>query len=156
LLERLDLDLEDYLRWGRGEGSSDTRRATRQAFDRHRLLLRQRQEQLPGPSVARVAELQASADLFADVLVGVEHLHQCGVAPLDLEPGNVCVRFRGADLDVKVIDLGLSDDPNTLAYLRQAEGLLSLWTDYSAPEFRRPRARPVGIAGRFREGACEL
>jgi Protein kinase domain len=156
LLERLDLDLEDYLRWLRCEGPSDTRQATRQAFDRHRRLVQQHREQLPGPSVARVAELQAAADLFADVLAGVEHLHQCGVAHLDLKPANVCVRFRGADLDVKVIDLGLSDDPNTLAYLRQAEGPLSLWTDYSAPEFRRPRARPVGVSGRFREDGCEL
>src|SRR5262249_38896257 len=48
------------------------------------------------------------------------------------------------------------DDPNTLAYLRQAEGALSLWTDYSAPEFRRPRSRPIAVDGRFREDACEL
>jgi hypothetical protein len=156
LLERLDLDLEDYLRWRRGEGSGDARKTAREAFDRHRRLARERQEGLPGPSAAAVAELQSAADLFADVLAGVEHLHQCGVAHLDLKPANVCVRFRGADLDVKVIDLGLSDDPNTLAYLRQAEGPLSLWTDYSAPEFRRPRARPVAVTGRFREDGCEL
>src|SRR5262245_42055523 len=156
LLERLDLDLEDYLRWRRGEGPAEGRQAAREAFDRHRGLVQERLERLPGPSAARVAELQAAADLFADVLAGVEHLHHCGVAHLDLKPANVCVRFRGADLDVKVIDLGLSDDPNTLAYLRQAEGPLSLWTDYSAPEFRRPRARPVGVTGRFRADGCEL
>jgi hypothetical protein len=156
LLERLDLDLEDYLRWQNGEASSEKRQAARDAFDRHRRLLQEGREQLPGPSAARVAEMQAVADLFADILAGVEHLHRCGVAHLDLKPANVCVRFRGPDLDVKVIDLGLSDDPNTLAYLRQAEGPLSLWTDFSAPEFRRPRARPVGVDGRFREDACEL
>jgi hypothetical protein len=66
------------------------------------------------------------------------------------------LRFRGPDLDVKIIDLGLSDDPHTLAYLRQAEGPLSLWTDYSAPEFRRARGRAIGVDGRFREDACEL
>jgi hypothetical protein len=96
------------------------------------------------------------ANVFADIVEGVEHLHRHGVAHLDLKPANVCVRFRGPDLDVKIIDLGLSDDPHTLTYLRQAEGPLSLWTDYSAPEFRRPRARPIGVSGRFREDACEL
>src|SRR5262249_51454838 len=75
---------------------------------------------------------------------------------LDLKLANVCVRFRGADLEVKIIDLGLSDDPHTLAYLRQAEGPLSLWTDFSAPEFRRPRSHPVAVEGRFLETACEL
>jgi hypothetical protein len=96
------------------------------------------------------------ANVFSDIVEGVEHLHRHGVAHLDLKPANVCVRFRGPDLDVKIIDLGLSDDPHTLTYLRQAEGPLSLWTDYSAPEFRRPRARPIGVSGRFREDACEL
>jgi serine/threonine protein kinase len=156
LLERLDLDLDDYLRWRSDSATSEARQAARQAFDRHRRLVQERHEQLPGPSAARVAELQEAANLFAEVLTGVEHLHQCGVAHLDLKPANVCLRFRGADLEVKVIDLGLSDDPNTLAYLRQAEGPLSLWTDYSAPEFRRPRGRPVSVHGRFREDACEL
>jgi hypothetical protein len=156
LLERLDLDLDDYLRWRSDSATSEARQAARAAFDRHRRLVQERHEKLPGPSAARVAELQEAASLFAEVLTGVEHLHQCGVAHLDLKPANVCLRFRGADLEVKVIDLGLSDDPNTLAYLRQAEGPLSLWTDYSAPEFRRPRARPVAVHGRFREDACEL
>jgi hypothetical protein len=156
LLERLDLDLEDYLRWRRGEASPEARKSAREAFDRHRRLVQERLERLPGPSAARVAELQSAADLFGEILAGVEHLHRCGVAHLDLKPANVCVRFRGADLDVKVIDLGLSDDPNTLTYLRQAEGALSLWTDYSAPEFRRPRSRPVGVVGRFGPDACEL
>jgi hypothetical protein len=156
LLERLDLDLEDYLRWRRDETTSAQRASARKTFERHRRLVQERNERLPGPSAARVAELQEAADLFSAVMEGVEHLHECGVAHLDLKPANVCVRFRGADLDAKVIDLGLSDDPNTLAYLRQAEGLLSLWTDYSAPEFRRPRTRPFAIGGRFREDACEL
>jgi serine/threonine protein kinase len=95
-------------------------------------------------------------DLFSDILAGVEHLHRHGVAHLDLKLANVCVRFRGADLDVKVIDLGLSDDPQTLAYLRQAEGPISLWNDYSAPEFRRPRSHPLVVDGRFRGDACCL
>jgi hypothetical protein len=156
LLERLDLDLEDYLRWRRDPGPSYTRKEARQAFEAHRRLAEARRDQLPGPSVARIADLLTAADLFADILAGVAYLHGRGVAHLDLKPANVCVHFRGADLEVKVIDLGLSDDPNTLAYLRQAEGPLSLWTDYSAPEFRRPRCRPLGVSGRFREDACEL
>jgi serine/threonine protein kinase len=167
LLERLDLDLDDYLRWRQGEApgargrfapdaSAGARKAAREAFDRHRSLVQERLDRLPGPAAARVAELQSATDLFADILAGVEYLHECGVAHLDLKPANVCVRFRGADLDVKVIDLGLSDDPNTLAYLRQAEGALSLWTDYSAPEFRRPRSRPLGVSGRLDEDGCEL
>jgi hypothetical protein len=155
LLERLDLDLEDYLRWQHG-GSPGARLAARQAFDEHRRLLAERRERLPGPAVRKVADLLQTADLFSDVVAGVEHLHHSGVAHLDLKPANVCLRFRGADLEVKIIDLGLSDDPNTLAYLRQAEGPLSLWTDYSAPEFRRPRSRPLALDGRFREDACEL
>jgi hypothetical protein len=156
LLERLDLDLDDYLRWKRDAGVAGPRRAARQAFEVHRRLVQERRDRLQGPSVAKIADLLLAADLFSDVLAGVEHLHRNGVAHLDLKPANVCVRFRGADLDVKIIDLGLSDDPNTLAYLRQAEGPLSLWTDYSAPEFRKPRARPLRVDGRFREDACEL
>jgi serine/threonine protein kinase len=156
LLERLDLDLDDYLRWTRDAGLSATRQAARQAFDRHVSLLAERRAQLPSPSVAKVSDLMRVADLFSDILTGVEHLHRHDVAHLDLKPANVCLHFRGADLDVKIIDLGLSDDPNTLAYLRQAEGPLSLWTDYSAPEFRRPRARPIAVDGRFREDGCDL
>jgi serine/threonine protein kinase len=156
LLERLDLDLEDYLRWRGDPAASGARKAAWQAFDAHRRLVQDRRDRLPGPSVAKVSDLLAVADLFSDIVAGVEHLHQSGVAHLDLKPANVCVRFRGADLEIKVIDLGLSDDPNTLAYLRQAEGALSLWTDYSAPEFRRPRSRPIGVDGRFREDACAL
>jgi hypothetical protein len=169
LLERLDLDLEDYLRWRRDEAppavagpgdhataGSGTRQAARQAFDEHRRQLQERRDRLPGPSVQKIFDLLLVADLFSDVLAGVEHLHQNGVAHLDLKLANVCVRFRGADLEVKVIDLGLSDDPHTLAYLRQAEGPLSLWTDFSAPEFRRPRSHPLTLDGRFRGDACEL
>jgi serine/threonine protein kinase len=156
LLERLDLDLDDYLRWVHHEGPSGTRQAAHRAFDEHRRLLKERRDGLPGPAVRKVFDLRLAAELFSDVLAGVEHLHRHGVAHLDLKLANVCVRFRGADLEVKVIDLGLSDDPHTLAYLRQAEGPLSLWTDYSAPEFRRPRSHPLVVAGRFREDACEL
>jgi hypothetical protein len=156
LLERLDLDLDDYLRWKRETAASSSRQAARQAFEVHRQRLDERRNRLRGPSVAKILDLLTAVDLFSEVLAGVEHLHRHGVAHLDLKPANVCVRFRGADLEVKIIDLGLSDDPNTLAYLRQAEGPLSLWTDYSAPEFRKPRARPVRVDGRFRDDACEL
>jgi serine/threonine protein kinase len=156
LLERLDLDLEDYLRWRRDQAPPGTRRAARQAFDEHHRLLRERRDRLPGPSVRKIFDLFLVADLFSDILAGVEHLHRQEVAHLDLKLANVCVRFRGADLEVKLIDLGLSDDPHTLAYLRQAEGPLSLWTDFSAPEFRRPRAHPLALCGRLREDACEL
>jgi serine/threonine protein kinase len=156
LLERLDLDLDDYLRWNRDPAVSSTRQTARQAFEVHRQRLDERRNRLQGPAVAKIADLLTIVDLFSEVLAGVQHLHRHGVAHLDLKPANVCVRFRGADLDVKVIDLGLSDDPNTLAYLRQAEGPLSLWTDYSAPEFRKSRARPIQVDGRFRDDACEL
>jgi hypothetical protein len=156
LLERLDLDLEDYLRWVHHEGSMTARQAAHRVFEEHRQLLRQRRDQLPGPAVGKVFDLRLVADLFSDVLAGVEHLHRHGVAHLDLKLANICVRFRGAELEVKVIDLGLSDDPHTLAYLRQAEGALSLWTDFSAPEFRRPRGHPVAVDGRFRADDCEL
>jgi hypothetical protein len=156
LLERLDLDLDDYLRWVHHEGPAQLRPAARQAFAEHRRLLRERRDRLPGPAVQKVFDLRLVTDLFSDVLSGVEHLHHHGVAHLDLKLANLCVRFRGADLEVKVIDLGLSDDPDTLTYLRQAEGPLSLWTDYSAPEFRRPRAHPLAVDGRFRGDACEL
>jgi hypothetical protein len=156
LLERLDLDLDDYLRWTHNAGPAGTRLAARQAFEEHRRLLRERRDRLPGPSVQKIFDLMRVADLFADVLAGVEHLHRHGVAHLDLKLANVCVRFRGADLEVKLIDLGLSDDPDTLAYLRQAEGPLSLWTDFSAPEFRRPHSHPLAVDARFREDACEV
>ncbi|HZV05668.1 MAG TPA: hypothetical protein VE999_11350 [Gemmataceae bacterium] len=156
LLERLDLDLEDYLRWTRDELPPSGRQTARQAFAEHHRLLGERRDRLPGPSVQKIFDLLRVADLFSDVLAGVEHLHSHGVAHLDLKLANICVRFRGADLDVKLIDLGLSDDPDTLVYLRQAEGPLSLWTDFSAPEFRRPRGHRLAVDARFREDACEL
>jgi hypothetical protein len=156
LLERLDLDLEDYLRWQRGAAPAGSRKAAQQAFHDHLAAVRERRERLPGPSVRKIADLLRVADLFSDVLAGVEQLHEHDVAHLDLKLANVCVRFRGADLDVKIIDLGLSDDPHTLAYLRQAEGPLSLWTDYSAPEFRRPRSHPMALDGCFGPKRCEL
>jgi hypothetical protein len=156
LLERLGLDLDDYLRWQHDPTAAGSRQAARQAFEQHRRLLHQRRSGLPGLVVAKIADLLWVADLYSDIVAGVEHLHRQGVAHLDLKPANVCLGFRGADLDVKIIDLGLSDDPNTLTYLRQAEGALSLWTDYSAPEFRRPRSRPLAVDGRFRQDACEL
>ncbi|MCI0461328.1 MAG: hypothetical protein L0Z62_30640, partial [Gemmataceae bacterium] len=104
LLERLDLDLEDYLRWQRDLGPSVARQEAQQAFEAHRRLVQERRDRLPGPSVAKIADLRTVADLFADILAGVEHLHHHGVAHLDLKPANVCVRFRGADLEVKLID----------------------------------------------------
>jgi serine/threonine protein kinase len=156
LLERLDIDLDDYLRWKRDAGLSGARQATRQRFDAHRSLVEEQRAQLQGASLAKIADLMSAADLFSEILAGVEHLHGHGIAHLDLKPANVCLRFRGADVDVKVIDLGLSDDPDTLAYLRQAEGPLSLWTDYSAPEFRRPRGRALQVDGRFQDDVCEL
>lgn len=156
LLERLDLDLDDYLRWRQEPSAAGPRAAARQAFAEHRRHLDARRAEMAGPWVTKIADLLRTADLFSEIVAGVEHLHGQGVAHLDLKPANFCLRFRGAELDVKVIDLGLSDDPNTLAYLRQAEGPLSLWTDYSAPEFRRPRSRPVAVDGCIREDACEL
>jgi hypothetical protein len=156
LLERLDLDLDDYLRWQRDATAAGSRPVARQAFEQHRLALQGRRDEAARPLVGQIAELLRLADLYSDVVAGVQHLHRQRVAHLDLKPANVCLGFRGADAEVKVIDLGLSDDPQTLAYLRQAEGPLSLWTDYSAPEFRRPRSRPLAVDGRFREDACEL
>jgi hypothetical protein len=149
LLERLDLDLDDYFRWQRGGPGSAMRTAVRQAFASHRRLVCEERDRQHGPAVAKVADLLFAADLFAAVVAAVEHLHSQGIAHLDLKPANVCVRFQGSQLEVKIIDLGLSDDPATLTYLRQAEGLLSLWTDYSAPEFRRPRSRPLEVSARF-------
>jgi hypothetical protein len=156
LLDRLDLDLEDYFRWQRNGAASQSRPAAWQAFTEHRRLVQERRDRLYVPPVGKVADLLQAADLFSEAVAAVEHLHHHGVAHLDIKPANVCLRFRGPDLEVKVIDLGLSDDPNTLTYLRQAEGPLSLWTDYSAPEFRRPRTRPIEVSGRFREDGCEV
>src|SRR5262249_19367176 len=114
LLERLDLDLEDYFRWQRNGTASESRLAAREAFNEHRRLVQERRDRLYGPVVGKVAELLQAADLFSEVVAAVEHLHHHGVAHLDIKPANVCLRFRGPDREVKVIDLGLSDDPNTL------------------------------------------
>jgi hypothetical protein len=57
LLERLDLDLEDYFRWQRNGTPSESRLAARQAFDEHRRLVQVRRDRLYGPTVAKVADL---------------------------------------------------------------------------------------------------
>src|SRR5262249_7325507 len=67
LLERLDLDLGDYLRWRRDPGASGTRQAARQAFESHRLLVQGRRDQLPSLTVAKVSDLLTAADLFSEI-----------------------------------------------------------------------------------------
>lgn len=126
LFELLDLDLEDYLVWQR----LDTPPAGRlRSWERFR---RQRRAALP---LERLGEV---IDLFGQTLAGVERLHERGIAHLDLKPHNLCLRF-GAALRLKVIDLGLADDPQTLLYLRQAGGSRQLQTEYAASEVQEPR-----------------
>src|SRR5262249_58940092 len=57
LLERLDLDLDDYVRWRQDPTPSNARKEARQAFDAHRRMAEERRDRLPGPSVARIADL---------------------------------------------------------------------------------------------------
>ena len=59
LLERLDLDLDDYLRWRRDPGASGSRKAARQAFDEHRRLLQERDGLRVVPHLARTLLLVA-------------------------------------------------------------------------------------------------
>src|SRR5262249_54894068 len=80
LLERLDLDLDDYLRWKREAGKADRpfdengavpfsgRRAARQAFEAHLRCQNERRDGLRGTSVAKIADLLAAAELFSDIL----------------------------------------------------------------------------------------
>jgi serine/threonine protein kinase len=164
LLERLDLDLEDYLNWSQASVSvlPANRPAAVRAFKRHQ---EARSEAVRWPeegpcSAAERCTLERLAgvvEVFAAILEGIRFLHHHKVAHLDLKPANVCVRFRGAELEVKLIDLGLSDDAAALGVLRQAAGPLQLGTDFTAPEFQRLARQPEQVRCRFRQDRhCEM
>jgi hypothetical protein len=139
LFELLDLDLEDYLRWRKPTPTLSDRGRARDRFREHRAALRQARHGADRHVAEEVHDLLQVGELFDRILGGVEHLHARQVAHLDVKPANVCLRFRGAELDVRIIDLGLADDPQALDYLRTALGTEGQhWTDYTPPEFRRP------------------
>lgn len=136
LLELLDLDLEDYLRWSKLHQPPRQRGQAWRRFQEHTKALKERGG-LDGDLGQGLHRLGQITDLFSRILNGVDHLHRQDIAHLDLKPANICVRFQGGYLDPKVIDLGLSDDPQTLGYLRQL-GSGAGSSEYAAPEFHKP------------------
>jgi hypothetical protein len=140
LLELLDLDLDEYLRGRAAKLRSGASARVRDRFGEHLRDQGRRLKQAP-EKVQPLIPLSRVVGIFRRVLDGVALLHEQTppIAHLDLKLENVCVRFApGGELAVKVIDLGLADDPQALTYLRQASLKRALQSDYAAPELIRP------------------
>ena len=60
--------------------------------------------------------------------------HNHGVAHRDLKPRNICLRLRGSEIEVKLIDLGLADFSEAEQHLRIGRGAPSA----SGPRSCRP------------------
>lgn len=135
LFELLDVDLEDYLLWKRLDAAPAGRARPWQRFRQYR---RERDSQLPAAD-SPLGRLREVLDLFGQALASVEALHAHAIAHRDLKPHNLCLRFGGEGVRLKVIDLGLADSPKTLLYLRQAQGSRQLQTEYAAPEVQEPQ-----------------
>ncbi|MEI7687212.1 MAG: protein kinase, partial [Planctomycetota bacterium] len=151
IYELLDLDLHDFLNW-RKHGppvATVVRDYSRRRFAEHRAMV---VADLPTGS----RNLLEMVEMFSQILAAIEFLHRKGVAHIDLKPHNICLRIRGSELIVKVIDLGLADDPEMVEYLRKGRGVRALWTDFAASEVRNPRVAFAAVAFRCVGQNCHL
>ena len=106
--------------------------------------------------MADLYRLSEIIHIFERIVSGVHELPQprCG-APRS-KPRNICLRLRGSEIEVKLIDLGLADFSEAGQHLRIGRGAPSaLWTSFMPPEFKlsgrsesrlSPRSSP-GISG---------
>lgn len=157
LFEPLDLDLRDYLAWDRRDleaGPPEGRGDAWTRFQRHQAALAESEAEA-SPSARGAMELARLAEIFSQIVEGVEALHARGIPHLDLKPANICLRLRGPDVEAKIVDLGLASDPALLPRLRQADETLPLRTTFAAPEMENPR-REIADAKIWIDAAGEV
>jgi len=104
-------------------------------------------------SLQRVRRL---AEIFDGIVQGVEHLRQFGIAHRDIKPRNICIIFEENDPRVKLIDLGLADDADIPALLRQAQVHVRHTSEFAAPECHRKRTYWKSVESRLVSGRIEL
>lgn len=138
VLELLDVDLGEYVRWRWCRRTPAPRPGWAKYTATHRPAL---PEYHPDGAAnpQPLAELDFLLGLFQDALGGVREMHGKRIPHLDLKPANLCLTLDGGAAHVKVIDLGQADAPSVRWAVRQrsinddtARHLRDLV--YSAPE----------------------
>ena len=71
-----------------------------------------------------------AAEIFAQILRGVKHIHDQDLGHFDLKPENLVFLRRGQDAPIKIIDFGMSKPIPPHVYLHRFAGTLM----YAAPE----------------------
>ena len=113
VLELLDVDLGEYVRWRWHQHVP----SPRPGWEKYRLVHEPAvRARLPGgpaadPVSLALAEFSLLLRVFLDAVRGVEELHRRHIPHLDLKPANLCLTLDGATARLKVIDLGQADDP---------------------------------------------
>jgi tRNA A-37 threonylcarbamoyl transferase component Bud32 len=79
--------------------------------------------------------LALAIDVASQVLAGLDHIHRRGLLHRDISPDNVMLSYDGDDcFTVKIIDLGVAKDINTLAPDMTQAGMLIGNPKYMSPE----------------------
>ncbi len=79
--------------------------------------------------------LPLAADVAIQVLAGLEHIHRRGLLHRDISADNVMLSYDSDDrLVVKIIDLGIAKDVNTIAADKTQAGMLIGNPKYMSPE----------------------
>lgn len=158
LYDLLDLDLHDFLTWRKHKPPDTGRDHARRRFAEYHTPAEngKTKGETNGTTSSELRRLREVAALFSQTLEAIEFLHRKGIAHIDLKPHNICLKIRGSEIDVKVIDLGLAEDPKLVEYLRDAKGLPALRTDFAAPEVHKPRVHLPGVHYRCAADHCLL
>jgi serine/threonine protein kinase/outer membrane protein assembly factor BamD (BamD/ComL family) len=79
--------------------------------------------------------LPLAADVATQVLAGLEHIHRRGLLHRDISSDNVMLSYDGDErLVVKIIDLGIAKDVNTISADKTQAGMLIGNPKYMSPE----------------------
>jgi hypothetical protein len=152
LVERLDLDLDDYLSWDRLRVCPPGRELAWELYSQHRAQVAEEIARLP-TNVQGFARLNRLAALFDNILAGAETLFKSCIIHRDLKPANICLRFHGPEVTAKVIDLGLADGPGLPAELR-ADAAVAQSDPFLPPECAEPTFRLGPVWAAFDETRC--